>query len=90
MRSIKHLPKAVYSSLRSSVIFFDITRVVEELVSNSVDAGATKVMRLISICLRFRDLGVLCSDLTYLAVSRYTSLLLHSLFDILFGLKHMN
>ncbi|KAJ8625651.1 hypothetical protein MRB53_034181 [Persea americana] len=43
MRSIKHLPKAVYSSLRSSVIFFDITRVVEELVSNSVDAGATKV-----------------------------------------------
>ena len=84
------MPKAVYSSLRSSVIFFDITRVVEELVSNSVDAGATKVMRLISICLRFQDLGVLCSDLTYLAVSRYTSLLLHSLFDILFGLKHMN
>lgn len=90
MRSIKHLPRDVYSSLHSSVIFFDLTRVVEELVSNSIDAGATKVMRLISICLRLRDLGVLCSDLTYLAVSRYTSLLLLSFFDILFGLKHMN
>lgn len=84
------MPRAVYSSLRSSVIFFDLTRVVDELVSNSIDAGATKVMTLISICLRFRDLGVLCSDLTYLAVSHYTSLLLLSLFDILFGLKQMN
>ncbi|KAF8405555.1 hypothetical protein HHK36_010462 [Tetracentron sinense] len=43
MKSIKHLPRAVHSSLRSSTILFDLTRVVEELIFNSVDAGATKV-----------------------------------------------
>ncbi|PIA46727.1 hypothetical protein AQUCO_01500339v1 [Aquilegia coerulea] len=49
MSSIKRLPKAVYSSLRSSVILFDLTRVVEELIYNSVDAGATKVSVAISV-----------------------------------------
>ncbi|XP_019054912.1 PREDICTED: DNA mismatch repair protein MLH3 isoform X2 [Nelumbo nucifera] len=43
MKSIKHLPKGVHSSLRSSVILFDLTRVVEELIFNSLDAGATKI-----------------------------------------------
>ncbi|XP_043709319.1 DNA mismatch repair protein MLH3 isoform X2 [Telopea speciosissima] len=43
MRSIKHLRSAVHSSLRSSVILFDLTRVVEELIFNSLDAGAAKV-----------------------------------------------
>ncbi|KAI3843397.1 hypothetical protein MKX03_024291 [Papaver bracteatum] len=43
MRTIKQLPKDVYSSLRSSVVLFDLTRVVEELIFNSIDANATKV-----------------------------------------------
>ena len=43
MRSIKSLPEAVRSSVRSGVILFDITRVVEELVFNSLDSGASKV-----------------------------------------------
>ncbi|XP_077222980.1 DNA mismatch repair protein MLH3-like [Tasmannia lanceolata] len=43
MRSIKRLPRAVYSSLSSCIFLFDLTRVVEELVFNSVDAGASKV-----------------------------------------------
>ncbi|XP_075655898.1 DNA mismatch repair protein MLH3 [Castanea sativa] len=43
MRSINPLPEAVRSSVRSGIILFDITRVVEELVFNSLDASATKV-----------------------------------------------
>jgi DNA mismatch repair protein MLH3 len=43
MRSINPLPEAVRSSVRSGIILFDLTRVVEELVFNSLDAGATKV-----------------------------------------------
>ncbi|KAL8194076.1 hypothetical protein R6Q57_026318 [Mikania cordata] len=44
MRSIKLLPESVRSSMRSGIILFDLTRVVEELVFNSLDAGATKVI----------------------------------------------
>lgn len=43
MSSIKPLPEDVRSSLRSGIFVFDLTRVVEELVFNSLDAGATKV-----------------------------------------------
>uniref|UniRef100_A0A1D1ZIW5 DNA mismatch repair protein Mlh3 n=1 Tax=Anthurium amnicola TaxID=1678845 RepID=A0A1D1ZIW5_9ARAE len=43
MKRIKHLPGSVHTSLRSSVFLFDMTRVVEELILNSLDAGATKV-----------------------------------------------
>ncbi|XP_038722364.1 DNA mismatch repair protein MLH3 isoform X2 [Tripterygium wilfordii] len=43
MDSIKPLPEALRSSVRSGVVLFDLTRVVEELVFNSLDAGATKV-----------------------------------------------
>ncbi|KAI3947810.1 hypothetical protein MKX01_034475 [Papaver californicum] len=43
MRTIKQLSKDVYSSLRSSVVLFDLTRIVEELIFNSIDANATKV-----------------------------------------------
>ncbi|XP_059437766.1 DNA mismatch repair protein MLH3 isoform X2 [Corylus avellana] len=43
MRSMNPLPEAVRSSVRSGIILFDLTRVVEELVFNSLDAGATKV-----------------------------------------------
>ncbi|KAF3440880.1 hypothetical protein FNV43_RR19166 [Rhamnella rubrinervis] len=43
MRSINSLPEAVRSSVRSGIILFDLTRVVEELIFNSLDAGASKV-----------------------------------------------
>ncbi|GAB2282899.1 hypothetical protein Dimus_017434 [Dionaea muscipula] len=43
MESIKPLPDAVRSSLRSGFIICDLTRVVEELVYNSLDAGATRI-----------------------------------------------
>ncbi|KAL3525170.1 hypothetical protein ACH5RR_013542 [Cinchona calisaya] len=43
MRRIKPLPEAIRSSVRSGIIVYDVTRVVEELVFNSLDAGATKV-----------------------------------------------
>ncbi|MCL7024487.1 hypothetical protein MKW94_003808 [Papaver nudicaule] len=49
MRTIKQLPKDVYSSLRSSVVLFDLTRVAEELIFNSIDANATKVNVSISV-----------------------------------------
>lgn len=49
MRSIKVLPESVRSSMRSGVILYDLTRVVEELVFNSLDAGATKVYILLEI-----------------------------------------
>lgn len=49
MRSINPLPEAVRSSVRSGVILFDLARVVEELVFNSLDAGATKVVTIKSL-----------------------------------------
>lgn len=44
MQTIKRLPKSVHSSLRSSIVLFDLSRVVEELVYNSIDADASKVL----------------------------------------------
>ncbi|XP_010446913.1 PREDICTED: DNA mismatch repair protein MLH3-like isoform X1 [Camelina sativa] len=43
MKTIKPLPEGVRHSMRSGIIMFDMSRVVEELVFNSLDAGATKV-----------------------------------------------
>ncbi|XP_022884656.1 DNA mismatch repair protein MLH3 isoform X2 [Olea europaea var. sylvestris] len=43
MRRIERLPEAVHSSVRSGIVICDLTRIVEELVFNSLDAGATKV-----------------------------------------------
>ncbi|EEC85019.1 hypothetical protein OsI_32312 [Oryza sativa Indica Group] len=43
MQTIKRLPKSVHSSLRSSIVLFDLSRVVEELVYNSIDANASKI-----------------------------------------------
>ncbi|KAL8549991.1 hypothetical protein ACS0TY_008713 [Phlomoides rotata] len=43
MRNIERLPEAVHSSVRSGVVITDLTRIVEELVFNSLDAGATEV-----------------------------------------------
>ncbi|XP_068468695.1 DNA mismatch repair protein MLH3 isoform X3 [Phaseolus vulgaris] len=60
MASIKPLPETVRSSLRSGIFLFDFTRVVEELVFNSLDARATKVSVFVSIgkcCLKVVDDG---------------------------------
>ncbi|KAL2499163.1 MUTL protein3 [Abeliophyllum distichum] len=43
MRRIERLPEAIHSSVRSGIVICDFTRIVEELVFNSLDAGATKV-----------------------------------------------
>ncbi|XP_022158273.1 DNA mismatch repair protein MLH3 isoform X5 [Momordica charantia] len=43
MGIIKPLPESVRSSVRTGIILLDVTRVVEELVYNSLDAGASKI-----------------------------------------------
>ncbi|CAH9133600.1 unnamed protein product [Cuscuta epithymum] len=43
MRSVEKLPEDTRSAVRSGVILYDLTRVVEELVYNSLDACADKV-----------------------------------------------
>ncbi|GFQ03795.1 DNA mismatch repair protein mlh3 [Phtheirospermum japonicum] len=43
MRSIERLPEAIHNSVRSGALICDLTRIVEELVFNSLDAGSTKV-----------------------------------------------
>ncbi|KAJ6804767.1 DNA mismatch repair protein MLH3 [Iris pallida] len=43
MNSIRGLQPSVRDSLRSSIVLFDLPRIVEELVYNSVDSGATEV-----------------------------------------------
>ncbi|KAL5201189.1 hypothetical protein ABZP36_035543 [Zizania latifolia] len=49
MQTIKRLPKTVHSSLRSSIILFDLSRIVEELVYNSIDANASKIDILVNV-----------------------------------------
>ncbi|XP_027770217.1 DNA mismatch repair protein MLH3 isoform X1 [Solanum pennellii] len=49
MGSIKRMPENIWSSIRSGVILYDFSRVVEELVFNSLDAGAAKVSVAIGI-----------------------------------------
>ncbi|KAM1844018.1 hypothetical protein ACFX13_018485 [Malus domestica] len=43
MRGVKPLPEAVRSSMRSGVVLLELTSFVEELIFNSLYAGATKV-----------------------------------------------
>ncbi|XP_022741001.1 DNA mismatch repair protein MLH3 [Durio zibethinus] len=49
MGSIKPLPETVRSRVRSAIILFDLTRVVEELIFNSLDAAASKVSVFVSV-----------------------------------------
>ncbi|GMI86304.1 MUTL protein homolog 3 [Hibiscus trionum] len=49
MGSIKPLPEAVRGTVRSASILFDLTRVVEELIFNSLDADASKVSVFLSV-----------------------------------------
>ncbi|KZV47150.1 hypothetical protein F511_16992 [Dorcoceras hygrometricum] len=43
MKHIDRLPEGVQCSMRSGIVICDFTRIVEELVLNSIDAGATEV-----------------------------------------------
>lgn len=43
MRRIEPLSETVRSSVRSGIILYDLSRVVEELIFNSLDAGATNI-----------------------------------------------
>ncbi|KAL9690720.1 hypothetical protein QQ045_011128 [Rhodiola kirilowii] len=58
MATIRPIPKAVHSSMRSGTVLFDLTRVVEELIYNSLDASATKV----SVCVGIRTCYVEVMD----------------------------
>ncbi|CAL9125724.1 unnamed protein product [Musa textilis] len=49
MQNIKRLPRNVHGSLRSGVVMFDLPRVVEELVNNSLDANPTKVSVFVNV-----------------------------------------
>lgn len=49
MATIRPLPESVRSSIRSAFSLFDFTRIVEELVYNSLDARATKVSVFVDI-----------------------------------------
>ncbi|CAK8540118.1 unnamed protein product [Lathyrus sativus] len=49
MATIRPLPESVRSSIRSGISLFDFTRIVEELVFNSLDARATKVSVFVNI-----------------------------------------
>ncbi|RRT68839.1 hypothetical protein GW17_00030688 [Ensete ventricosum] len=49
MQNIKRLPRNVHGTLRSGVVMFDLPRVVEELVNNSLDANPTKVSVFVNV-----------------------------------------
>ncbi|XP_020532764.1 DNA mismatch repair protein MLH3 isoform X2 [Jatropha curcas] len=86
MGSIKPLPESVRNSLRSGIILFDLTRVVEELVFNSLDAGATKVSVYVGIgtCyVKVVDDGCgISRDGLVLLGERYVTSKLHHLADM--------
>uniref|UniRef100_A0A7N0UV75 DNA mismatch repair protein MLH3 n=1 Tax=Kalanchoe fedtschenkoi TaxID=63787 RepID=A0A7N0UV75_KALFE len=58
MATIRPIPRAVHSTMRSGTVLFDLTRVVEELIYNSLDAGAKKV----SVCVGIRNCYVKVVD----------------------------
>ncbi|KAE9596818.1 putative DNA mismatch repair protein Mlh3 [Lupinus albus] len=83
---IKPLPKSLRSSVRSGIFFFDSTRVVEELVFNSLDARATKVFVFVNIGTCYVKVvdngGGITRDGLELAGERYGTL--HCTFHYLF------
>ncbi|XP_010548206.1 PREDICTED: DNA mismatch repair protein MLH3 [Tarenaya hassleriana] len=77
MKTIKPLPEHVRHSVRSGVIMFDMTKVVEELVFNSLDAGATKIsifVGVVTCCVKVVDDGSgICRDDLVLLGERYAT-----------------
>ncbi|WOL05315.1 DNA mismatch repair protein MLH3 [Canna indica] len=49
MQHIKRLPRNIHGPLQSSVVIFDLPRVVEELLNNSLDAASNKVCVYINV-----------------------------------------
>lgn len=85
MKTIKPLPEGVRHSMRSGIIMFDMARVVEELVFNSLDAGATKVKpKSNSILFWFWKLVCNSADWLKISVCRCLSswVLLHALWRL--------
>ncbi|KAJ4714043.1 DNA mismatch repair protein MLH3 [Melia azedarach] len=86
MGKIKRLPEAVRNTVRSGIFLFDLTRVVEELVFNSLDAGATKVSVFVGVgtCyVKVMDNGSgICRDGLELVGERYATSKLHRLADV--------
>ncbi|KAF3789103.1 DNA mismatch repair protein [Nymphaea thermarum] len=82
MGRIEQLPRSVYSSLQASVYLFDLTRIVEELIYNSIDARSTKVdvsLDLASCYVKVDDNGhgISRNDLLLLGERNATSKLYH-------------
>ncbi|KAH9315601.1 hypothetical protein KI387_024228, partial [Taxus chinensis] len=91
IKHIAHLPEAVFNSLRSTINLSDFAQIVEELLSNSIDAGSTKVQVSIDVgssYIKVEDdgCGIKRDDLTLLG-ERYATSKLHTLAELNLGVK---
>ncbi|MCO5589417.1 hypothetical protein L7F22_043384 [Adiantum nelumboides] len=91
MGHIAHLPKSVICQLRSSSILPDLAQALEELICNSLDAGAKKVcvyVDLTSFFIKVEDdgSGVTRDDLKLIG-ERYATSKLHDMVDLECGLS---
>lgn len=86
MGTIKPLPKSVRSSVRAGIILYDVTKVVEELVYNSLDAGASKISIFIGIGTSYvkvvDDGSGITRDGLVLLGERYVTSKFHDLIDM--------
>ncbi|KAL4027258.1 hypothetical protein IC575_015721 [Cucumis melo] len=86
MGTIKPLPKSVRNSVRAGVILYDVTKVVEELVYNSLDAGASKISIFIGIGTSYvkvvDDGSGITRDGLVLLGERYVTSKFHDLIDM--------
>ncbi|KAL2634380.1 hypothetical protein R1flu_005859 [Riccia fluitans] len=91
MRQINQLSNAVVSRLRSGTIISDIAQIAEELVCNSIDAGATQIQTEVDVeacSLKVEDdgCGISRNDLT-LVGERHATSKLHDLEELEGGVK---
>lgn len=91
MGYIARLPEAVFNSLRSSTLLTDFAQIVEELVSNSIDAGSTKVDVCVDVeasYIKVEDdgCGIKREDLTLLG-ERHATSKLHTLAELNAGIR---
>ncbi|KAK0604478.1 hypothetical protein LWI29_015995 [Acer saccharum] len=86
MGAIKRLPEALRNTVRSGVVLFDLTRVVEELVFNCLDAGAKKVSVFVGVGTCYvkvvDDGSGISRDGLVLLGERYATSKLHHLADM--------
>ncbi|XP_059066058.1 uncharacterized protein LOC131059993 isoform X2 [Cryptomeria japonica] len=91
MGHIAHLPEAVFNTLRSTTNLSDFAQIVEELISNSIDAGSIKVQVFIDVgssYIKVEDdgCGIRRDDLTLLG-ERHATSKLHTLAELNLGVK---